>query len=167
MPYDLHRDSPTRITLRLWPHNALPPRGFVTVIGLSAVTLALPMIAVLGSPVVWGLLPFAGLALWGLWFALQRNWRDRSLREDMTLTRNEVHLIRTDPDGRQREWRADPHWVALHLRPRGGPVPAYLTLTGGGREVELGAFLTPDERTALFRDLDALLMTVKSYHPGR
>jgi uncharacterized membrane protein len=36
-------------------------------------------------------------------------------------------------------------------------VPDYVTLTGAGREVEIGAFLTEDERRALFSELSDLL----------
>jgi len=162
MPYTLTPDGPDW-DLRLWPHNALPARGFVVVIGASAVVLALPLLALLGQPALWGLLPFAGLALWGLWAALSRNRHDRSIHEQMHLSRSVLHLRRQDPDGRVREWQADPAWATLRLTPQGGPVPQYLTLTGGGREVELGAFLTPDERVALHADLSALLIRLKSY----
>jgi uncharacterized membrane protein len=43
--------------------------------------------------------------------------------------------------------------VQVQLYPTGGPVPQYLTLKGGGREVELGAFLSEDERRTLKDDL--------------
>ncbi|MCB1513056.1 MAG: DUF2244 domain-containing protein [Hyphomicrobiaceae bacterium] len=36
---------------------------------------------------------------------------------------------------------------------RDGPVEDYLTLAAQGREVELGAFLTPEERRELDREL--------------
>jgi uncharacterized membrane protein len=35
----------------------------------------------------------------------------------------------------------------------GGPVEHYLTLKGAGREVEIGAFLSEDERKALHGEL--------------
>ncbi len=162
MPYALTA-SGTEWTLRVWPHNALPLRGFAGVIGLSAVALALPLLAVLGHPVLWGLLPFAVLALWGLWYAIRRNWRDRSVIEELQLSRTELRLRRRNPHGSVQEWRADPHWVALNLIPRNGPVAQYLTLTGGGREVELGAFLTPEERLSLHDELQPLLIRLKSY----
>jgi len=164
MPYVLTQPtSHTSAHLRLWPHNALAPRGYVTVIAMTAGTLAIPMIAVLGSPVLWALLPFAVLALWGLWFALDRNFRDRQILEDMTLSRTSVSLMRHNPNGPVQNWSADPHWVTLSLAPNGGPVEQYLTMTGGGREVELGAFLTPDERSQLYSELNALLIRLKSY----
>lgn len=163
MPYTLTHDTPTNARLRLWPHNTLAPRGFALVIGFSATALALPMLALLGSPALWGLLPFAALVLWALWYALQRNWRDRRIVEEMRLSRSRIDLRHVAPDGRVQQWQADPHWVSLNLIPRGGPVPNYLTLTGGGREVELGVFLTPDERSALHDELSRLLIRLRSY----
>lgn len=81
----------------------------------------------------------------------------------MHLGRAGLHLRSLNPRGPVQEWRADPAWVALRLIPRGGPVEQYLTLTGGGREVELGAFLTPEERIALHDELGRVLLRLKSY----
>ena len=140
--------------LRLIPHISMGARGFVWVIGLTASLLALPLLGVLGTPVLWGLLPFMGLALWGLWYALQRNRADQStLSEELRLTRDEIVLTRTNPKRPAQSWRANPYWVSVSLREKGGPVENYLTLSGGGREVELGAFLSPEERATLHDDL--------------
>ena len=38
-----------------------------------------------------------------------------------------------------------------------GPVLNYITLSGNGREVELGSFLGEDERQELFDELNGLL----------
>jgi uncharacterized membrane protein len=38
-----------------------------------------------------------------------------------------------------------------------GPVANYITLSGNGREVELGSFLGEDERKELFNELSHLL----------
>ncbi|WP_209425209.1 DUF2244 domain-containing protein [Pararhodobacter sp. SW119] len=157
MPYSLTSPEPMHWQLRLWPHNALQARGFASVIGVSAAALALPLLAVLGQPVLWGLLPFAGIALWGLWIAIRRNWRDRAILEELDLSQGAVRLRRTEARHAVREWQADPHWVRLHLAPRGGPVEQYLTLTGGTRAVELGAFLTPEERLAVHGELSRIL----------
>ena len=43
------------------------------------------------------------------------------------------------------------------LRDKEGPVANYITLSGNGREVELGSFLSEDERKELFSDLNRLL----------
>ena len=152
----LHAAAPLA-HLRLWPHRSLPRRGFVWFIGITAALLAVPLVPLIGSPVLWGLLPFMLLALWGIWAALTRSYRDGGVVEDLTLWPDRITLTRQGPGGQNRAWQANPHWVELSLYPEDGPVPHYLTLRGGGREVELGAFLSEDERLALHGDLAGLL----------
>jgi uncharacterized membrane protein len=41
----------------------------------------------------------------------------------------------------------------VHLYGTEGPLPNYVTLSGNGREVEIGAFLSEDERKSLFKEL--------------
>ncbi len=149
--------DPPAARLRLWPHRSLTPEGFVWFVGGTAALIALPLVGVLGTPVLWGLLPFLIAAVAGIWWALSRNTRDGAVTEELSLWRDRVELVRTDPGGTRRDWAADPHWVQVALHEKGGPVEQYLTLKGGGREVEIGAFLSPDERVGLRGDLmDAL-----------
>lgn len=148
------------LQLLLWPNRSLPARGFAGFIGLTCALIALPLLAVLGTPVLWGLLPFFVLTVGGLWIALRRNYADGRLTEEFTLWSDRVTLVRTDPRGRRQDWEANPYWVRVALRESGGPVENYLTLKGGGREVEIGAFLSPDERRALRDRLEQALRRV-------
>ncbi|WP_245008504.1 DUF2244 domain-containing protein [Paracoccus marcusii] len=43
--------------MTLWPHRSLPKRGFVWFIGTTATLLLLPILAVLGTQVLWGCCP--------------------------------------------------------------------------------------------------------------
>lgn len=160
MPYEWQDTAPddsgaVSHRLTLWPYRSLPRRGFVWFIGITAGLIALPMTATLGTTVLWGLLPFAALTLWGLWVALQRSYRSGETREELRLDRNRLELRRHDPDRPDREWRTNPYWVRAALR--SGPVENYLTLTDGQREVELGVFLTPEERSRLCDELQRRL----------
>jgi uncharacterized membrane protein len=160
MPYHWLPAEPGAQRLHLWPHRSLTQTGFVWFVGLTAALIAVPLVAMLGSPVLWALLPFLGAAVWGIWFALRKNGRDRDIIESLTLAPDQVTLIRHQPNGQALHWQANPHWVRVACHPTGGPVPHYLTLKGGPREVEIGAFLSEDERLALqgelARALDAL-----------
>jgi len=146
-----------RLHLRLTPYKSLTPEGFVWFIGVTATLIFMPLFSVLGTSVFWGLLPFVCAGLWAIWKALTRSWRDMELYEELTLWPDRVRIERHDPRKPRRDWEANPYWVTVHLHERGGPVPQYLTLRGGGREVELGAFLTPGERLRLKRTLDTEL----------
>ncbi len=150
MPYEwLPHDRAAPARLHLWPYRSLPRRGFVGFIAVTCALIALPLLTVLGSPVLWGLLPFFLIAVAGVWYALARSYRDGEIVEDLTFAPDSLTLIRHGPHGRRQNWQANPHWVRVSLHQNGGPVPNYLTLTGNGREVELGAFLSEDERLKL------------------
>jgi len=157
MPYrwtqqEKSRDAP-HWRLSVWPHRSLAPKGFVIFISVTSILLALPLIAVLGSPVLWGLLPFLSGTVWLTWYFLQRSNIDGLLCEDLVLWPDRIQLTRTDPRKPEQSWQANPYWVRAEIHERGGPVENYVTLSGAGRTVELGAFLSPEERVSLFHDL--------------
>ena len=150
-------DAPTRARLQLWPYRSLPKRGFAGFIGGTAALIALPLVTVLGTPVLWALLPFLAAAVAGVWWALSRSYRDGEVLETLEIDERRIRLTRRERGRADRVGEADPYWVELRLHEGDRPVPAYLTLRGAGREVELGAFLPEDERRALAEELQRLL----------
>jgi len=161
MPYHwLPPDGRTK-RLHLWPYRSLPRRGMVWFIGITAALIALPLPVLIGSPILWGLLPFLLAAIAGIWGALERSYRDGEILEDLTLTPDRITLTRHGPRRARQDWEANPYWVKPELHPTGGPVKHYLTLTGGPRVVELGAFLTEDERKALHDELRTRLSDLR------
>ena len=151
----VRRDRPL-YSARLWPNRSLGPFGRSMALRIAAVGLALPLLALAGTPVVWGLLPFAAAALAGLWYGFRRNQFDGRLVEEVAIWPDEIRIERREPRGRMRRWSADPWQVRLTLH-EDGKVEKYLTLRGAGREVELGAFLSPEERVALAAEIEAAL----------
>ncbi|NBZ86140.1 DUF2244 domain-containing protein [Stagnihabitans tardus] len=146
-------------TLTLWPHRSLGPRGFAWTMGLLSTGLSLPMATQLGHKTLWVILAFVAGTVSALWAAIRRNQSDRAIRETLILSRDSVTLTRQSR--RLQSWEANPHWVRLTLYETGGPVPLYLTLSGNGREVEIGAFLTPEERRDLGADLARRLAALR------
>ena len=67
------------------------------------------------------------------------------------------------PAWQEKTWEANPYWV--RLRSHSEPLPEYLTLTGGPREVELGAFMTPEERRRLSAQITTLLRAARRANP--
>ena len=159
MPYDIREDiKDTQIKIiEVWPYNSLKPKGFVFFLGSTFVLISLPLLNVLGTTVFWGLLPFLLVAFIGVWFALRRSLNDRQILEQLTLSQREIVLIRQNPTGGHKHWVCSPYWAKLKIYETEGPVANYITLTGNGREVELGAFLSEDERKTLHEELEQLL----------
>ena len=161
MPHEwLPPDGDSR-RLHLWPYRSLPRRGMVWFLGGTAVCIVVPLLGLIGTPVLWGLLPFLLATLWAIWWALEKSFRDAEIVEEMEITPTLVTLVRHGPRGKRQDWQANPHWVRLTLHATGGPVPHYLTLKGEGREVELGSFLTPDERRVLAAEITEVLRPLR------
>ncbi len=153
--------------MRLWPHNSLPKAGFAAFIMATFLMILIPLFTMLGTKLLWGLLPFLMMAVAGIYYALQRNEKDRQIEEVLTVTANELHLSRTAPRQGLQEWSCNPYWAQVHLHETGGPIPNYVTLKGSGREVEIGAFLSEEERKGLFDDLTRLLRRLGPLSQGR
>jgi uncharacterized membrane protein len=155
MPYRWIEAPPESdvVELHLWPHQSLPSRGFAAfLLGTFALAM-IPVLTMLGSVLLWGLLPFVLLALAGLWYALERNFRDHQILEVLTLDQVNAHLSRKARHGAVQDWTCNRYWMRVDLHKTDGPVPNYVTLSGNGREVEIGAFLSEDERKALYQEL--------------
>lgn len=160
MPYEWtapRTEADTDRTLSLWPHRSLPRRGFAAFVLATFTLITVPLYPLLGTAVLWGLLPFLLMAVAGMWWALEHSYRSARLTEVLTIAPEEVHLVRTNPRGDVQEWACNRYWAQVNMHDTGGPVAHYITLKGSGREVEIGAFLSEEERMALYGELaDAL-----------
>ena len=161
MPYEWTRFENSE-TCHLWPHNTLNARGFVVMICIFFFFSTLPLIAVLGTKAYWGLLPFSMGAVALFWMALRRNERDRQILEILEITRETTRLSRHQTKKENQYWDAPTYWTQLSLYKTKGPVPEYVTLKNQSREVEIGAFLSEEERVELHRDLRAALSRFRS-----
>lgn len=148
--------------LHAWPYRSLPRRGFALVIGAAYFVLLIPVLAFLGTHALWWLL-LPGLAgILALWWFIEKSYRDGEILEELSLWRDHVKLERHGPGARHQHWEANPYWVTLHMHPDSGPVKNYITLKGAGREVELGAFLSEDERPALRDAVERALASARN-----
>ncbi|MDP5084966.1 MAG: DUF2244 domain-containing protein [Yoonia sp.] len=160
MPYEWTPEPPHQDPhwqLSLWPYRSLLRKDFVLFIGATALLVSLPLITLLGQAVLWGILPFFGMMIAGVWYALHVSYKRGEVLEELTVDEATAHLSRFNPKGDVQEWHANRYWVTVHLHPKGGPVENYITLRGGDREVEIGAFLDAEERLVLYDELRAAL----------
>jgi uncharacterized membrane protein len=105
----------------------------------------------------WPILPFAGLEMAGLGWALAVCLERRFYRQTITVTEIDVSV-----DTRARthcEHVVFPrHWAQVKLRrPAARLHPSRLTIESHGRRCELGSFLTEEERRGLALRLQRLI----------
>ena len=156
MPYKW-TDTPTGKRLCLRPHRSLPRRGFAAIIMMAFTLIIIPLFGLLGTVFLWGLLPFVLITIAGLWWGLEHTYKTAEVRETLILTPTRAHLTHQPRKGAPKEWHCNTYWVRTQMYPTGGPVAFYVTLKGNGREVEIGSFLSEDERKVLIGELkDAL-----------
>ena len=150
------RTDPPVYEVALWPNQSLTRRGYRATLGGAAAGLALPLAGLVGTKVFWPLAVFMAVPFLALRYAMRRNARQMQIEERLWVWPDEVRVERREADGRVLRWQADPLRIRLWLH-KGAKVEDYLTLSGGGRQIELGAFLSPEERVALADEIERAL----------
>ncbi|MFT4717504.1 MAG: putative membrane protein [Paracoccaceae bacterium] len=151
----------------LRPNRSLPRVGFAWMLLIAWLMLMLPLLPLVGSPALWALLPFMLAILAALWVSIRRSYQDGEMFEELTLWPDLIKVYRHNPRSQAQKWQGNPFWTTLAIRAEGGPVEQYITLKGAGREIELGAFLSPDERIDLHLDLQRQLARAKTPQPAK
>lgn len=146
------RTDPPVWRVRLWPHRSLSPQGFRWILTLTAAGLCLPLVALAPTGASLALAPYAAAAFGLLWLFLKISYFTGRLTEELLLWPDAIAVERREPTGRIRRWAANPYWVDIDTT-NTREIQNYLTLRGGGRRIELGAFLTPEERAELAGEL--------------
>ena len=146
-------DGPAPVVLTIRTHNSLNANGFMQFIALTAVLMLIPVLAFLGQIFMWIIAGSLGTCLTAIWLALKASWKQGQLREELSIWSDCVLLERFNPNGSTQVWHANPYWTEIRLTPTNSYVLNYLTLRGNSREVEIGAFLSEDERPLLEKEL--------------
>ncbi len=158
--------TPTATTvLTLRPHRSLPRRGFAAIILMAFGFGSLPLLGLLGTVFLWGILPFILIMVAGLWWGLERSYRDGNILEELQLKDDMLTLCHHPARGAPLIWSCNIYWARAELHVADGPVPHYITLSGKGRSVEIGRFLSEDERKQLFSELTSFLQTQPPKQP--
>jgi uncharacterized membrane protein len=143
----------------LAPHRSLTPRGaavFIAILGGTTFGVAI-FFTLLGF---WPVLPFAGLEIGLLAWAMRASMLSGAQREVISISEETVtiewHTRQSD-----RVSVFPRHWSRVKLRaPLAALHPARLVIESHGRACEVGRFLTDDERRGLAARLKQLVGNV-------
>lgn len=142
--------------IELAPNCSLSPQGARLFVG----SLALVTFGVAGFFALqgfWPILPFAGIEIGLLAWAVRASMRRGSEREFIVVTEDEVSIERQTPSGSRRTVFPR-HWARVTLRgPQPAQHPSRLLIESHGRACEVGRFLTEDERQRVAARLRSLV----------
>jgi uncharacterized membrane protein len=146
---------PCRFDAALHPHRSLSPHGFRWLMGI-VIALNLIVGGWFLAKGAWPVFGFMGLDVLILWLCFRRSYADGREHETVRLDARELIVRKIDRNGATREWRLEPSWlqVVMDDPPRH---ESRLSLRSHGRDLVIGAFLSPEERLDFAHALRAAL----------
>ena len=154
--------EPTFLRMRLAPNRSLDSNGTKIVFLLIACGFLLPIIPFIGSPIGTTLTIFSGLTFYLFLIMLQRNFQQGNTFEEIFISKSKIVVVHQEKNKKQKTWEGNPYWTKVTLDINNPKLKNYLTLAGKGRHIELGAFLSPDERIQLRDKIQNALAKAKS-----
>jgi uncharacterized membrane protein len=142
--------------IELAPNCSLTPSGAKLFFGsICLFSLAFSLFfACLGF---WPVLPFWALEMLALGLSLHASMRRRGYTQTVTITDSQISLVTRSRRGEAKQEFAR-HWAKVRLRtPRTRLYPSRLMIESRGRAIEVGSFLTEEERCVLATRLRCLV----------
>ncbi len=139
----------------LHPHRSLSSGGFlILMMTIAGISFSAGIIFLLQG--AWPVFGFFGLDVLLIYLAFRFNYRDGRMYETVQLGPRELLVRRFLPSGRVRAWTFEPNWMRVIMD---NPPESHsqLVLTSHGRQLAIGAFLTPVERLEVADALRAAL----------
>jgi uncharacterized membrane protein len=142
--------------IEITPNCSLTARGAVLFFG-SICAMSFGVAGFWAARGYWPVLPFAGLEMALLGWALNASLKRRHHHETITITEADVRVESRDAS-HYVEVVFPRHWARVTLRHPDSPLhPSCLTIESHGRRCEVGSFLTEQERRGLAQRLTRLI----------
>ena len=125
--------------------------------GMTFAAMMIPVIPFIGTKTVYAILPFSLGTMVLLIISIISNYQAGNLYEIVKIWPNLIEVKRYETNGKRSEWKANPHWTKVTLYAESQKIENYLTLSGNGREIEVGAFLAPSERLEIKEKIDSIM----------
>lgn len=139
----------------LIPHCSLSPRGA----RVFFVAVCVPTFGIAGAATVlgfWPILPFAGAEMLLLAWALYTNMQRR--HEHETIDVSETQVVVEYSRGETKRFVFPRHWARVKIRRPKSPLHrGQLVIESHGRSLEVGQFLSEEERQRLAAELRRLI----------
>ncbi len=144
----------------LTPYRSLSRRGFtilMSIIGLISLTVGLYFL----SRGAWPVFGFFGLDVLAIYIAFRLSYRSGRAREEVTVTRTALDILKVAPSGKSLRHRFNPFWAKFNVLRHEEIGITSMAVTGSGETVQIGWFLNPDDRESFANAFSRALATVQ------
>lgn len=125
----------------LTPNRSLSLKAF-TLLACVFAAINAAMAVMFALQGAYPVLAFLGLDVGLLLFAFWANYRAGRAKERVQVAADRVHVARHPVKGRPEHWVTSPAWARVDVG------ETEVRVAAGGRDVPVGGFLSPEERTA-------------------
>jgi uncharacterized membrane protein len=160
MPMQATTTTPL-FSAELTPHRSLDARQVTVVTGLCLLFAALPSLSMLSV----GLWPIAGLMILtalATGAALFLSLREGKRREQVTVWQDGLEWVATDANGARTMRRFNPKTIKLVLDRDADEKTTRIRIRSGKDELEVGTFLTPDDKSSFAKALGTALRKARA-----
>lgn len=144
----------------LTPHRSMGRKGFLIIMSIFAVTW-LGTGAFFMSLGAWPVFGFFGLDLLLLYIAFKVNYRAARAREEVTVSRTALEILKVAPSGKCQQFSFNPFWAKFRVQRHEEIGITDMAVEGEGRRVPIGSFLNPDDRESFAAAFGSALATAK------
>jgi uncharacterized membrane protein len=148
-------------TALLTPHRSLGRTGFTILMG-TLIFGWLATGALFVSQGAWPVFGFFGLDVLLVYVAFRLNYRAARAREEVSVSRTALDIIKTAPSGSTKRHHFNPFWARLSIARHEEIGITGMLVEGQGSSVSIGGFLNPDDRESFAAAFSQALATAKA-----
>ena len=143
------------------PNRSLSSEGTLVVFAILAIGLIIPIVPFLGSEIGITLTLFSGVTFYLFLFFLGKSFQSGQLYEEIKISSGKIEITHKEKNKKKLTWEGNPFWTKVVMEDKANKVENYLTIQEKGHYIELGAFLSPEERLNLKYEIQNALAKAK------
>lgn len=144
----------------LTPHRALNAKGIRYVIAFTAIMASIPSIFFF-SIGAWPIVGLMGLDVAVLWWAMSVSLKSGDAFEEVTLWPDTLEVRHVTAWGKERQHKFNPFYVRLRVDRDYEDRVIHLVLSVRQQRLEIGTFLTPDDKASFAQVFGAALVDAR------
>lgn len=144
----------------LTPYRSLGRRGFLILMGFLSM-LWLGTGAFFLAKGAWPVFGFFGLDVLAVYVAFRLSYRAARAREEVTVSRTALEILKVAPSGKARRHLFNPFWANFNVFRHDEIGITAMAVTSRGETVGIGGFLNPDDRESFASAFARALATAR------